>query len=259
MGCFQLDQSHGGILDVLGAGAIAILDVGCEEISTAYNRPGKIQFMTMTKIEVLKRIITSGLVAVIRAESPDQAARIAEACGLGEVAALEITFTVPGAVGVIEHLARNSSNSILLGAGTVLDPETARIAILAGAHFIVSPSLNAETARLCNRYQVPYLPGAATIREVVEAMECGADIVKVFPGEILGSAFVKAVRGPLPQAQLMPTGGVSLENIGEWIKAGSVAVGVGGNLTAGAMTGDYASITRVAKQFVEKIKEARGH
>jgi 2-dehydro-3-deoxyphosphogluconate aldolase/(4S)-4-hydroxy-2-oxoglutarate aldolase len=117
--------------------------------------------------------------------------------------------------------------------------------------------VNPNTARLCNRYQVPYLPGAATIGEVVEAMECGADIVKIFPGEILGPGFVKAVKGPLPQASLMPTGGVTLDNVAEWIKAGSVAVGVGGNLTAGAKTGDFATITRLAQQFVEKIKEAR--
>jgi 2-dehydro-3-deoxyphosphogluconate aldolase / (4S)-4-hydroxy-2-oxoglutarate aldolase len=214
--------------------------------------------IAIAKTEVLTRIVSSGLVAVIRADNPEQASGIAEACGLGDVAALEITFTVPGASGVISHLAKNASPKILLGAGTVLDPETARIAILAGAQFVVSPSLNPETARLCNRYQVPYMPGAATIREVVEAMECGADIVKVFPGEILGPAFVKAVKGPLPQAQLMPTGGVSLENISDWIKAGSVAVGVGGNLTAGAKSGDFASITRIAKQFVERIRQARG-
>jgi len=214
--------------------------------------------MALTKSQVLKRITDSGLVAVIRAETPEQAEGIATACALGRVAALEITFTVPGADKVIEHLAKTASNDILLGAGTVLDPETARIAILAGAHFVVSPSLNPDTARLCNRYQVPYIPGAATIREVIEAMECGAEIVKAFPGEILGPAFVKAVKGPLPQAQLMPTGGVSLDNVADWILAGSVAVGVGGNLTAAAKSGDFASITRVARQFVEKIEQARG-
>jgi len=121
----------------------------------------------------------------------------------------------------------------------------------------VSPALNPETARLCNRYQIPHMPGAGTISEVIEAMECGADIVKVFPGEILGPAFIKAVNGPLPQARLMPTGGVSLENVADWIKAGAVAVGVGGNLTAGAKRGDFASITQLARQFVEQIKEAR--
>jgi 2-dehydro-3-deoxyphosphogluconate aldolase/(4S)-4-hydroxy-2-oxoglutarate aldolase len=217
-----------------------------------------VTLMPVAKIETLTKILDSGLVSVIRAESHDQAERIADACAQGGVGALEITYTVPRATSVIEHLAKKLSGNIVLGAGTVLDPETARIAILAGAQFVVSPGLNPETARLCNRYGVPYMPGAATIREVLEAMECGADIVKVFPGEILGPAFVKAVKAPLPQASLMPTGGVTLANVGEWIKAGSVAVGVGSNLTAGAKTGDFSSITHLAWQFVEKIKEARG-
>jgi 2-dehydro-3-deoxyphosphogluconate aldolase/(4S)-4-hydroxy-2-oxoglutarate aldolase len=213
--------------------------------------------MTTRKIDILRKILDDGLIAVIRAESREQAARIAEACAEGGVAALEITFTVPGAAGAIEHLAKEFSSKILLGAGTVLDPETARIAILAGAHFVVSPALNPETARLCNRYQVAYMPGAATIREVIEGMESGADIIKVFPGETLGPTFIKAVKGPLPQAQLMPTGGVGLENVGEWIKAGAVAIGAGSSLTAGAKTNDYASITRLAREFGEKIREAR--
>jgi 2-dehydro-3-deoxyphosphogluconate aldolase / (4S)-4-hydroxy-2-oxoglutarate aldolase len=214
--------------------------------------------MSILKLKVLGKIVDSGLVAVIRAESSEQAARIAEACAMGGVAAIEITFTVPGAANVIAELANiYKSGEILLGAGTVLDPETARAAILAGAHFVVSPSLSVQTARLCNRYQIPYMPGAGTIRDVVEAMETGAEIVKVFPGEILGPAFVKAVKGPLPQAALMPTGGVSLENVAEWIHAGCVAVGVGGNLTAGAKKGDFQSITDLAKQFVEKIQQAR--
>ena len=214
--------------------------------------------MPIAKLEVLGKIVDSGLVCVIRAEGPEQGSRIAEACALGGAAALEITFTVPGASVVIEHLANNFAGRILVGAGTVLDPETARIAILSGAQYVVSPCVNPETARLANRYQIPYMPGAGTIGEVVQAMECGADIVKVFPGEILGPAFVKAVKGPLPQASLMPTGGVSLENVSEWIGAGAVAVGVGGHLTAGAKTGDYASITRLARELIGKIKEARG-
>ncbi len=213
--------------------------------------------MPIAKIEILGKIVDSGLVCVIRADTPDQASRIAEACALGGVAALEITFTVPGASGVIEHLAKNFTGQILVGAGTVLDPETARVAILSGAQYLVSPSVNPETARLANRYQIPYMPGAGTIGEVVLAMECGADVIKVFPGEILGPAFVKAVKGPLPQASLMPTGGVSIDNVAKWIEAGAVAVGVGSNLTAGAKTGDYASITKLARQFVEKIKEVR--
>ena len=215
--------------------------------------------MSILKLKVLGKIVESGLVAVVRAENSDQAARIAEACARGGVAAIEITFTVPGAAVVIDDLAKKcKSDEILLGAGTVLDPETARAAILAGAQFVVSPSLNVETARLCNRYQVPYMPGAGTVREVVEAMEYGADIVKIFPGESLGPAFVKAVKGALPQVSLMPTGGVSLENVAEWIKAGCVAVGVGGNLTSGAKKGDFQSITDLARKFIEKIKQARG-
>jgi 2-dehydro-3-deoxyphosphogluconate aldolase/(4S)-4-hydroxy-2-oxoglutarate aldolase len=215
--------------------------------------------MPTAKLKVLEKSVGSGLVAVVRAESSDQAARIAEACARGGVGAIEVTFTVPGAAAVIADLVKTyKSGEILIGAGTVLDPETARAAILVGAQFVVSPSLNASTARLCNRYQIPYMPGAGTIREVVEAMECGADIVKAFPGEILGPAFVKAVTGPLPQASLMPTGGVSLENVGEWIEAGSVAVGVGGNLTGGAKRGDFQSITDLAKQFIARIQQARG-
>ena len=155
----------------------------------------------MMKLKVLGKIVDSGLVAVVRAESSEQAARIGDACADGGVAAIEITFTVPGAASVIADLSKCfTQDQILVGAGTVLDAETARVAILSGAQFVVSPGLNAETARLCNRYQIPYMPGAGTITEVLAGMECGADIVKVFPGEILGPAFVKAVRGPLPQA-----------------------------------------------------------
>jgi 2-dehydro-3-deoxyphosphogluconate aldolase / (4S)-4-hydroxy-2-oxoglutarate aldolase len=198
-------------------------------------------------------------VAIVRTDSSSHACRIVEACAQGGAAAIEITFTVPGAAAVIEELAkRYPAKQIALGAGTVLDPETARIAILAGAQFVVSPSLNTDAARLCNRYQIPYLPGAGTIREIVEAMESGADIIKVFPGETLGPAFVKAARAPLPQASLMPTGGVSIDNAAEWIKAGSVALGVGGSLTAGAKTGDFKSITDLTRRFVSVIQEARG-
>lgn len=214
--------------------------------------------MPTAKLRIIRSIVDAGLVAIVRAESADQAERIADACAAGGVAALEITFTVPGALGVITHVAKSANaRNILLGAGTVLDPETARAAILAGAHFIVSPSLNTETAKLCNRYQIPYMPGAATMGEIVAAMECGADIVKVFPGELFGPTFVKAAKGPLPQASLMPTGGVSLENVEEWIEAGSVAVGVGSHLTAGAKTGNYASITQTAREFIKKIQAAR--
>lgn len=211
------------------------------------------------KLQVLQKIMDCGLVAVVRADNAEQAIKIADACIAGGVAGIEITFTVPGAVDVIKALAdRYKSGEIIIGAGTVLDPETARAAILAGAQYIVSPSFNAETIKLCNRYQIPVMPGCMTLREIVEAMESGADIIKVFPGEAFGPSFVKAVKGPLPQTPIMPTGGVGLENVAEWIKAGCVAVGVGGKLTGGAKTGDYQSITDIAKQFIEKIRVARG-
>ena len=210
------------------------------------------------KETVLSRIKEGGLVAVVRAESAEQAEKIAEALAAGGVVAIEITFTVPGAVDVIKALAaKYQSGEIIIGAGTVLDSETARTAILAGAQYVVSPYLNVEMVKLCNRYQVACMPGAMTVKETVEAMEAGADVVKIFPGELFGPIIIKAIKGPLPHAPLMPTGGVSLENVADWIKAGSVAVGVGSTLTAGAKKGDFDSITRIAKQFIEKINEAR--
>lgn len=212
------------------------------------------------KLELLKRITDVGLVAVVRAETGEQAQRVADAVLAGGCPAIEMTFTVPAAHRVIEALAaRYSPSELILGAGTVLDPETARIAILSGASYIVSPSLNVETVRLCNRYQVPVMPGAMTVREVIEAMEAGADIVKLFPGEAFGPSIIKAIKGPLPQAPLMPTGGVDLSNVAEWIKAGAVAVGAGGSLMGGAKTGDFASVTSTARAFIEKIKAAREH
>ncbi|MBP9483884.1 MAG: bifunctional 2-keto-4-hydroxyglutarate aldolase/2-keto-3-deoxy-6-phosphogluconate aldolase [Negativicutes bacterium] len=211
------------------------------------------------KMETLKKIMDVGVVAVVRAESADQAIKIAEACKEGGIPAIEITFTVPYADEVIRELAKAyQDGSMIIGAGTVLDAATARIAILAGAQYVVSPCLDEETIKLCNRYQIPVMPGCVTIKEMVTAMELGADIIKVFPGDLVGPGYIKAVKGPLPQAPMMPTGGVSLDNVGEWIKNGCVAVGVGGSLTAGAKTGDYAEITAIAKQFVAKVKEARG-
>ncbi|HHY83675.1 MAG TPA: bifunctional 2-keto-4-hydroxyglutarate aldolase/2-keto-3-deoxy-6-phosphogluconate aldolase [Clostridiales bacterium] len=212
----------------------------------------------MDKEAVIKRIVDCGLVAVVRAESGEQARKIADACAAGGVAAIEITFTVPGAEQVIRNLAAVYKNGeILIGAGTVMDAETARTAILAGAQYVVSPYLNRDMVQLCNRYRVPCMPGAMTIKEVVEAMEAGADIVKIFPGELFGPKIIKAIKGPIPYAKMMPTGGVDLNNVQEWIKAGAVAVGAGSSLTKGASTGDYESITRTAVQFIEKIKEAR--
>ncbi|NLJ74261.1 MAG: bifunctional 4-hydroxy-2-oxoglutarate aldolase/2-dehydro-3-deoxy-phosphogluconate aldolase [Firmicutes bacterium] len=212
----------------------------------------------MQKLEILSRIQKVGVVAVVRAETSEEAIKIAESCLAGGVSAIEITFTVPGAHRVIADLrARFGPEELLVGAGTVLDSETARIAMLEGAEFIVSPALDEPTARLCNRYQIPYMPGCITLRDMIEALELGADIIKLFPGSLVGPDFVKAVRGPLPHVSVMPTGGVSLANVEQWIKNGCVAVGVGGQLTKGAKTGDFDLVTKTAREFVTKVQTAR--
>jgi 2-dehydro-3-deoxyphosphogluconate aldolase / (4S)-4-hydroxy-2-oxoglutarate aldolase len=214
-------------------------------------------FTMSKKWKVIKKITDSGLVVVVRANDSDVAKKITEACLKGGAAAIEITYTVPRASQVIEELAKEYQNEIIIGAGTVLDPETARIALLSGAEYVVSPHLNLETLKLCNRYQVPCMPGVMTVEGVVKAMEYGADILKVFPGEAFGPHIIKAIKGPLPQTSLMPTGGVRLDNVENWIKAGALAVGAGGSLTVSAKSGDYKTITSLAEQFVQKIKEAR--
>lgn len=207
----------------------------------------------MRKYEVLQRIEEVGVVAVVRAENSEQAKKIALACMEGGIDSIEITFTVPGAHKVIESLTEEFGDRLLVGAGTVLDSETARVAILAGAKYIVSPGFDLETAKLCNRYQIPYMAGCMTITEMIKAMEAGVDVIKVFPGSAFGPSFIKAVLGPLPQAVLMPTGGVSIDNVDQWIKNGCIAVGVGGNLTKGTSE----EMTKAAKEFVAKVKEVR--
>lgn len=212
----------------------------------------------MSKIENLKRIEESGIVAVVRAESSEQALKIAEAVKAGGIQAIEITMTVPGAIEVIKELSRTYiKGEILIGAGSVLDAETARFCLLAGAEYIVSPAFDVETIKLCNRYQKIVIPGAMSVTEVLRAMEAGADIVKIFPATLFGPKIIKAIKGPLPQAILLPTGGVDLNNVAEWITAGSFAVGVGSVLTAGAKKGDYDEVTRTAKEFIKKIRITR--
>ncbi|WP_077306243.1 bifunctional 4-hydroxy-2-oxoglutarate aldolase/2-dehydro-3-deoxy-phosphogluconate aldolase [Terribacillus halophilus] len=213
----------------------------------------------MEKALVLTKLSEQGIVAVVRADSPEEAIQISGACIEGGITGIEVTFTVRDADQVIKELSSQykENENVLIGAGTVLDSTTARLAMLAGARFIVSPAFDAETARMCNLYQVPYLPGCMTIAEIKHAMEAGADIVKLFPGSVYGPSFMKAVRAPLPQVNIMPTGGVDLENIGLWLQNGAVAVGVGGNLVAPAATGDFAKITSMARQYVQKVKEAR--
>lgn len=212
----------------------------------------------MDKQTVIQKIKEAGIVAVVRAENGESAKKISDACLEGGVPAIELTFTVPGAHKVIEQLAAEYKNGeMILGAGTVLDAETARIAILSGAQYIVSPYYDEATVRLCNRYAIPCMPGVMTIKDVVAALEMGVDIIKLFPGDSFGPGMVKAIKGPIPQANIMPTGGVDVNNVAQWIKAGVVAVGAGSSLTKGAKTGDYKAITQVGKQFVENIKNAR--
>jgi len=212
----------------------------------------------MSKVEDLKRVEETGIVAVVRAENAEKALKITEAVKKGGIDAIEITMTVPGAIDVIKQITDEySRDEILIGAGSVLDAETARACILAGAEYIVSPSLDEETIAMCNRYQKAVMPGAMSVTEVVKAMKFGADIVKVFPATLFGPKIIKAIKGPLPQAPLMPTGGVSLDNVKDWIKAGSLAVGVGSSLSKGAKTGDYEQVTETAKEFIRLIKEAR--
>lgn len=211
----------------------------------------------MKKFQILNDLTETGVVAVIRADNEEQAIEISKACLAGGIKGIELTFTVPGAADVIKTLAQKFGDQMLIGAGTVLDSETARIAILAGANYIISPGFDAGTAKLCNRYQVPYMSGCLTITEMITAMEAGVDIVKLFPGNAFGPDYVKAVKGPLPQVNIMPTGGVNLDNVDKWIKNGVVAVGAGSDLTAPAKTGDYAGVTELAKQFVAKVAEAR--
>lgn len=172
----------------------------------------------MDKETVLTRIQEAGIVAVVRAETSEQAVRIADACMEGGVAAIELTFTVPQADKVIADLAkRYADGGIILGAGTVMDAATARIAILNGAQYVVSPYFDPETVKLCNHYRVPIMPGVMTVREAVMAMEAGADILKVFPGDVFGPKIIKAIRGPIPYAKMMPTGGVDVDNVADWV------------------------------------------
>ena len=213
----------------------------------------------MKKKDVLTKLEDCGVIAVVRAESAEMAVKIVEACIAGGIVGIEITFTVPGAIDIIIALAKSyKPEEVIIGAGTVLDSETARAAILAGAHYVVSPCLNTDTVKTCLRYQVLCMTGAMTPKEVVDCMEAGADIIKIFPAALFGPSIIKNFKGPLPQAQMMPTGGVNAGNVADWIKAGAVMVGSGSELTAGAKKGDFESITRLAKEMVEAVRVARG-
>jgi len=214
----------------------------------------------MNKPDVIQRIRDTGLIPVVRAESADQAMRAVEAIKAGGVDVLEVTMTVPGAIGVIEQLTKTYGAEALIGAGTVLDPETARACIEAGAQFIVSPALNEQTIAFCRENGVAVFPGALTPTEVVRAWNAGADAVKVFPaGAVGGASYLKALKAPLPQIELVPTGGVNLKTAADFIKAGAMALGVGADLVdmKALREGKAQLITERAQQFIEIVREAR--
>ncbi len=214
----------------------------------------------MKKSEVIQKIIEIGVVPVVRASSADEAMRAIDAIKEGGVPILEITMTVPGAIKVMEQVADKFGDEVVLGAGTVLDPETARACILAGAQFIVSPALNLKTIELCQRYSVAICPGALTPTEVVTAWQAGADFVKIFPCSAMGGAsYIKGLKAPLPQIELIPTGGVNLNTAADFIKAGSSALGIGADLVdlKALSEGNAALITERARQFVQLVKDAR--
>jgi 2-dehydro-3-deoxyphosphogluconate aldolase / (4S)-4-hydroxy-2-oxoglutarate aldolase len=215
----------------------------------------------MNAKEILGVITDVALVPVVRTSTAEQAIQSVEAIYNGGVRAAEITMTVPGAVRALEKLADRFGDKILLGAGTVLDPETARICMLAGAEFLVCPSLRPATIEMAKRYSKVVCPGALTPTEVLAAWEAGADAVKIFPcGNVGGAKYIKALKGPFPQIEMIPTGGVNLETVGDFLKAGACAVGVGGELVdAKCMKeGRYDVIEERARQFVAAISKARG-
>ena len=214
----------------------------------------------MIKIKVLKALEQCGVVAVVRGNTREIGMKISEACIKGNVKAIEVAYTNKFANDIIKELhdKYDKFEDIVIGAGTVLDSETARLAILAGAKYIVSPSFSEETAKLCNRYKIPYIPGVMTINEIVKAHENGVDIVKIFPGSAFGPGYVGSIKGPLPYASVMVTGGVNLENIDLWQKAGVDLVGIGGELNKLGESGKFDEITEICNQYIEKFNQARG-
>lgn len=206
----------------------------------------------MDKEQVYKSVTRTGVVAVIRGETKEEALRVARAAVAGGIEAVEITFTVSGATDVIRVLSGELAGKAVVGAGSVLDAETARIAILTGAQFVVSPCLSEEVIRTCNRYRMFCACGVMTVTEAVRAMEAGADMLKIFPADTLGMGFLKAIHGPLSQAKLMPTGGVTVENTADWLRAGAVAVGTGGSLAKGDVSENARRFLAEAAKVLKK-------
>lgn len=214
----------------------------------------------MSKAEVIQHIRDTGVIPVVRATSADEAMRVIDAIREGGISVLEITMTVPGAIKVIEEVSQRYGKDAVVGAGTVLDPEIAEACVSSGAQFVVSPALNVETIACCRRLGVAVMPGALTPTEVVHAWNAGADFVKVFPaGAVGGASYLKALKAPLPQIELVPTGGVSLKTAADFIRAGAAALGVGADLVdiKAIREGQATLITERAKQFLQIVREAR--
>ena len=212
-----------------------------------------------SKENILRVIIDCGVVAVVRVGSAREALEVCSAIARGGVKPVEVTMTVPNAIDVIKEFKSTVKDEVLVGAGTVLDPETARAAILAGVDYIVTPTLNLKVIEMCHRYGKVVIPGAFTPTEILTAWEAGADIVKVFPAGVAGPQYLKDIKGPLPQVRLLPTGGVTLENTPDFIKAGAVAVAVGTALVDKKLVAEkkFDLITERARQFVEAVRKAR--
>jgi 2-dehydro-3-deoxyphosphogluconate aldolase/(4S)-4-hydroxy-2-oxoglutarate aldolase len=209
---------------------------------------------------VLDGILGIGVVAIVRLDSSESLVRVAEAIAEGGVRHIEFTMTTPGALRTLEEVTARYGDDVVFGAGTVLDAETARAAILAGARFIVAPNLNPAVIGLCNRYGVVSMPGALTPTEILQAWEAGAGVIKVFPASALGGPeYIAAVRAPLPQVRMAPVGGVDLGNVGAYIRAGAACVGVGSSLVSNRLVagGDWAALTERARGFVEGVRAGR--
>lgn len=213
----------------------------------------------MTGDENLQRVLDTGIVAILRASSSEHLTNVAKALFDGGIDVIEVTFTVPGALEILAAVKKELGSRVLLGAGTVLDPETARAALFAGAEFIVAPSFNPDVVRLCKRYDKLVMPGGFTPTEILAAWEAGAPIVKVFPSDAVGPSYLKALKGPFPQIRLMPTGGVNLQTLAEFVRAGASAVGVGSSLVEPQAVRDrkWDRIRDLAAEYLQALKAAR--
>jgi len=215
----------------------------------------------MNKSEKLGLIRETGVIAIMRAQSSDQLIAAADAIKAGGVRVIEVTMTTPGALAVVEEAKARYGQDVLFGAGTVLDAETARAAILAGADFIVAPSLDLDTVALCNRYSIPVMPGCYTPTETVTAWQAGADMIKLFPASVGGPDLVKAILAPLPQLEIVPVGGVNLDTAADFIRKGAAALGVGSSLVNQKLldAGDLEELQRRAAVLIAEVRKGRGH